>query len=94
LTDNKVVKGRIVSGDIFVSDVKLKQNILENFGGYCTEMEGAAIGHTCYVNNIPFVVVRVISDKADGSAHGNFHEFVYQAVNHSGNIVKTMLKKI
>jgi adenosylhomocysteine nucleosidase len=53
LTDNKVVKGRIVSGDIFVSDVKLKQNILENFGGYCTEMEGAAIGHTCYVNNIP-----------------------------------------
>ena len=94
LTDNKVVKGRIVSGDIFVSDVKLKQNILENFGGYCTEMEGAAIGHTCYVNNIPFVVVRVISDKADGSAHGNFHEFVYQAVNHSGNIVKTMLKKL
>lgn len=94
LTDNKVVKGRIVSGDIFVSDVKLKRDLLKNFGGYCTEMEGAAIGHTCYVNNIPFVVIRAISDKADGSAHGNFKEFVYEAVNHSGNIIKAMLGKI
>lgn len=94
LTDNKAVKGRIVSGDIFVSDIKLKRNLLKNFGGYCTEMEGAAIGHTCYVNNVPFVVIRAISDKADGSAHGNFNEFVYQAVNHSGNIIKAMLGKI
>ncbi|HZX21574.1 MAG TPA: 5'-methylthioadenosine/adenosylhomocysteine nucleosidase, partial [Clostridia bacterium] len=94
LTDNKAVKGRIVSGDIFVSDVKLKRDLLKNFGGYCTEMEGAAIGHTCYVNNIPFVVIRAISDKADGSAHGNFKEFVYEAVNHSGNIIKAMLGKI
>ena len=94
LTDNKAVKGRIVSGDIFVSDVKLKRDLLKNFGGYCTEMEGAAIGHTCYVNNIPFVVIRAISDKADGSAHGNFKEFVYEAVNHSGNIIKAMLGKM
>ena len=56
-------------------------------------MEGAAIGHTCYVNNIPFVIIRVMSDKADGSAHDNFNEFVYQAANYSKNIVKIILKK-
>ncbi|MCK9267400.1 MAG: 5'-methylthioadenosine/adenosylhomocysteine nucleosidase [Alkaliphilus sp.] len=94
LSNNRVSKGRIVSGDIFVSDVKLKQYLLKNFGAYCTEMEGAAIGHTCYVNNIPFVIIRAMSDRADGSAHDNFNKFVHQAANYSKDIVKLMLKKI
>ncbi len=94
LTNNKAVKGRIVSGDIFVNDINLKQDLLRNFNGYCTEMEGAAIGHTCYVNNIPFVVIRAISDKADGSAHGNFNRFVHEAANHSKDIVKIMLETL
>ncbi len=94
LSNNKVNRGRIVSGDIFVSDVKLKQYLLENFGAYCTEMEGAAIGHTCYVNNIPFVIIRAMSDRADGSAHDNFNRFVYQAANYSKDIVKLMLRKM
>ncbi len=93
LDNNKAIEGRIVSGDIFVSDIVLKQNLLKNFDAYCTEMEGAAVGHTCYVNNIPFVIIRVMSDKADGSAHDNFNEFVYQAANYSKNIVKIILKK-
>lgn len=94
LKQNKAVKGRIVSGDIFVNDAKLKENLLENFGAYCTEMEGAAIGHTCYVNNVPFVIIRAMSDKADGSAHNNFNEFVQEAADHSKDIVKIMLKQI
>lgn len=94
LKQNNAVEGRIVSGDIFVSDAKLKEKLLENFGAYCTEMEGAAIGHTCYVNNIPFVIIRAMSDKADGSAHSNFNEFVQQAADHSKDIVKIMLKQI
>lgn len=94
LVDNKAIEGRIVSGDVFVSDIILKQNLLKNFDACCTEMEGAAIGHTCYVNNIPFVVIRAISDKADGSAHYNFNKFVHQAADHSKNIVKIMLRKI
>lgn len=94
LSNNKAVKGRIVSGDVFVSDTRLKHSLLENFNAYCTEMEGAAIGHTCFVNNIPFVVIRAISDKADGSAHSNFNEFVHQAANYSKDIVKIMLGEI
>lgn len=93
LNGNKVIEGRIVSGDVFVSDITLKQNLLKNFKACCTEMEGAAVGHVCYVNNIPFVIIRVMSDKADGSAHDNFNEFVYQAANYSKNIVKIMLKE-
>ncbi|QUH20906.1 5'-methylthioadenosine/adenosylhomocysteine nucleosidase [Alkaliphilus sp. B6464] len=94
LKENKTVSGRIVSGDIFVSDSKLKESLLENFGAHCTEMEGAAIGHTCYVNNMPFVIIRAMSDKADGSAHSNFNEFVEQAADHSKDIVKIMLKQM
>jgi len=94
LKQKKAVKGRIVSGDIFVSDAKLKENLLQNFKAYCTEMEGAAIGHTCYVNNTPFVIIRAMSDKADGSAHSNFNEFVQEAADHSKDIVKIMLKQM
>lgn len=91
LKDKKALKGRVVSGDIFVSDPILKQNLLKNFNAYCTEMEGAAIGHTSYLNGVPFVVIRAISDKADGSAHSNFNEFVNEAANYSKNIVKTVI---
>ncbi len=94
LLNNKAVEGRIVSGDVFVSDAKLKENLLKNFDASCTEMEGAAIGHTSYVNNIPFVIIRAMSDKADGSAHNNFNEFVQKAANYSKDIVKIMLSKI
>lgn len=94
LKQNKALKGRIVSGDIFVSDGKIKERLLENFNAYCTEMEGAAIGHTAYVNGIPFVVIRAMSDKADGSAHSNFNEFVQEAADHSKDIVKIMIKEM
>lgn len=92
LYKHKAMKGRIVSGDIFVNDFKIKKDISERFNADCTEMEGAAIGHTCYVNNIPFVIIRAMSDKADGSAHNNFNEFVQEAANNSKDIVKLMIK--
>lgn len=94
LGGRKVVKGKIVSGDVFVSDIGLKQDLLKNFNAYCTEMEGAAIGHTCYLNKIPFVVIRAISDKADGSAHSNFNEFVHRAAGYSKDIVINIIKEI
>ncbi|KAB3535272.1 5'-methylthioadenosine/adenosylhomocysteine nucleosidase [Alkaliphilus pronyensis] len=94
LNNSKVIKGRIVSGDVFVSSPQLKDKLWNSFKGYCTEMEGAAIGHTAYVNNIPFVIIRAMSDKADGSAHENFNEFVNEAANNSKEIVKNMLKQI
>lgn len=62
-----VFEGRVASGDQFVSDYSRKQGIRERFEAMCCEMEGASIAQVCWLNDIPFVVVRVISDKADGS---------------------------
>ncbi|WP_026476421.1 5'-methylthioadenosine/adenosylhomocysteine nucleosidase [Alkaliphilus transvaalensis] len=94
LNESKVLMGRIVSGDVFVSSSQLKEKIWDTFKGFCTEMEGAAIGHTSYVNSVPFVIIRAMSDKADGSAHENFNEFMNQAAINSKEIVKYMLKNM
>jgi adenosylhomocysteine nucleosidase len=61
----KLIKGRIASGDQFISDTKVKQHIKDICDPACVEMEGAAIAHACWINNIPFVVIRSMSDTAD-----------------------------
>ena len=57
-------------------------------------MEGAAIAHICYMNSVPYVIIRNISDSADGSADVSFVEFCKEAVIHSGKIVLEMMKNI
>ena len=89
-----VYLGRIVSGDQFVADDAVKSRILDNFGGYCTEMEGASIAHTAYLNKIPFVIVRAISDKADNSASMDYPTFEKQAIEHSVRLTMGMLKRM
>ena len=61
-------EGRIVSGECFVEDSKLKAKLIDEYAPHCTEMEGAAIGHVAYINDIPFLVIRCISDSADDEA--------------------------
>lgn len=80
-------KGRVVSGDQFISDKAKKTWISENFQGYCTEMEGAAIAQAASLNHIPFLIIRAISDKADDSANMDYEEFETQAVKHSVNLI-------
>ena len=92
--NHKTVVGRILSGDVFVASREKKDLLWREFQGYCTEMEGAAIGHTCHLNQVPFVIIRAMSDKADGSAHVNFNEFVHHAANHSSEIVIDMIQHI
>lgn len=91
VTDHKTMKGRIVSGDQFISSSERKEFILEHFDASTTEMEGAAIAHVAYLNSVPFVIIRAMSDKADGSAHVNFDEFAVIAAHHSSNIILNML---
>lgn len=85
---------RIVSGDQFISDHDKKTYIFKTFNGYCTEMEGAAIAQTCYLNTIPFVIIRAISDKADKTAEINFSEFVQETARRSSEIISLMLKSL
>ncbi len=81
--------GRVVSGDQFVSRREKKEWLVENFDGYCTEMEGVSIGQAAYLNKIPFVVIRAISDKADDSAHMDYPVFEALAIERS---VKLMIE--
>ena len=85
-----IFKGRVVSGDQFVSDKVKKTWISDTFNGYCTEMEGAAIAQTAYLNHIPFLIIRAISDKADDSANMDYSEFEQKAVKASVNLILAM----
>ena len=89
-----VYAGRVVSGDQFISDKGVKQKIIDNFGGYCTEMEGAAIAQAAYLNQVPYVVLRAISDKADDSATVDYPTFERQAIQHCVNLVLNMVKRL
>lgn len=92
--DIKVYEGRVVSGDQFVSDKQVKDNIIKNFQGFCVEMEGASIAYAAYLNHVPFVIIRAISDKADDSAEMDYPTFEKAAAAHSASLVEHMLPKI
>jgi adenosylhomocysteine nucleosidase len=81
------VKGTIASGDQFIASREKKADIVEKFGAIACEMEGAAIGHVCYVNATPFAVVRAISDSADDSSHMDYGEFLKIAAERSFKVV-------
>lgn len=89
-----VFAGRIVSGDQFISDRQVKNRITAQFGGMCTEMEGAAIAQAAYLNSIPFVIIRAISDKADDSATVDYPTFERQAIAHSVALVENFVARL
>ena len=89
-----IFTGRVVSGDQFVADKVKKQWIESKFHGYCTEMEGAAIGHTAYLNQVPFLIIRAISDKADDSAHVDYDVFEAKAIEHTVKLMQELIKNI
>jgi len=89
-----VFEGRVVSGDQFICDRSKKDSIAKDFGGLCTEMEGAAIAQAAYLNKIPFVIVRAISDKADESVHVSYEVFEAKAAEHCASIVEHMVKSL
>lgn len=90
----QVFTGRVVSGDQFISDKKVKERIVRQFGGMCTEMEGAAIAQAAWLNGIPFVVIRAISDKADDSATMDYPTFERQAIAHSVALVENLIGRL
>lgn len=86
--------GRIVSGDQFISDSEKKAWLVRQFGGYCTEMEGAAIGQTAYLNKLPFLIVRAISDKADNSAQMDYSAFEQLAISNTVKLVTGIIARL
>jgi len=88
---NRAHHGRISTGDQFINSMEQKQQIWSDFAALCVEMEGAAIAQVCYLNNIPFVAIRAISDRADGSAEVDFAKFIEQAAENSIRVVTKMM---
>ena len=90
----QVFRGRVVSGDQFISSKEVKNHLIEEFNGSCAEMEGAAIAQGAYLNKIPYVVLRAISDKADDSATMDYPTFESEATRHCVNLLQEMVKRL
>jgi adenosylhomocysteine nucleosidase len=88
----KIHRGTIASGDTFIADGDLKEKLRSNFGAICGEMEGGAIGHTCMANNIPFAVVRSISDGGDERSQLDYPTFKKIAAEISTAIIVEFIK--
>lgn len=86
--------GRIVSGDQFICSKEKKNWLREYFDAQCTEMEGAAIAQACYLNQVPYLIIRAISDKADDSADMAYEEFEHKAIGYTVKLVCGLLKEI
>lgn len=90
--DTGIFEGRVCSGDQFIASKEQKKRIIEQFNGYCAEMEGAAIAQVCHLNHIPFVIIRAISDKADDSEEVSFEIFAKKAAAISASAVIHMIE--
>ena len=92
ITEINSFTGRIVSGDQFVANLEKIQWLEKEFEAISCEMEGASIAQVCYLNSIPFVVLRSISDNANNGAHMDYQKFTPIAVKNSTKILKRMLE--
>ena len=86
--------GRVASGDQFVATRDVKERIIANTQGLCTEMEGAAIAQTAYRNGVPFVILRAISDKADDSAEMDYPTFERIAAHRCAEVTCSLARRL
>lgn len=86
--------GRIASGDQFISSNEQKEKINNAFKPLCVEMEGAAIAHTAFLNRIPFVVIRAMSDSSEDDATKTYEKNKDEVAKSCAKIVEIMISKI
>jgi adenosylhomocysteine nucleosidase len=89
--DADVFKGLIATGDQFVASAKAVAYLSEDLGALCVEMEGASVGYVASQYGVPFVVIRGMSDKADGVAHETYDQWWVVVSDNSGKIVQEMV---
>lgn len=86
--------GRIASGDQFIAGMSEKKDIVREFGALCCDMEGVAMAQTAYLNNIPCLIIRAVSDKADHSATMDYQEFEKKAIEHTTRLLVALLESM
>lgn len=90
----KVYKGRVISGDQFISSVEKAGQLFATHNALAVDMEAAAIAHTCEINNVPFLCVRAMSDKADHSANVSFTDFLVAATHNYGRVFDKLIQQL
>lgn len=86
-----VIIGTIATADTFCSDPKVARNVREEFGAECVEMEGAAIAQVCYLDRIPFLVIRGISDTPNGNNEMDYYTYCHIAAKHAAEFLQELL---
>lgn len=94
LPEHTIRTGRVLTGDSFVQDPEQRRALHNELGGDCVEMEGAAVGQVCTLNDVPFLIVRAISDRADGSSDLDFQDFLQEAARSSARLVLELLSTL
>lgn len=94
LSDARVVRGRVLSGDQFIADPERTRELRVRFDASCVEMEGAAVAQVCHRAGLPFVIIRSISDSADHDAQVSFREFTELAAGRAKQLVRALLRKL
>ncbi len=88
----KCFTGVIATGDKFVAESQEKQKIFKRFKALVADMESGSIAQVCYVNKIPFVSLRVVSDNADSEAKSKYRDFLKTAAERSVLVAKEIVK--
>ncbi|MDG4657199.1 5'-methylthioadenosine/adenosylhomocysteine nucleosidase [Ectobacillus antri] len=86
--------GRVASGDQFVSEEKRRNEIISTFQADVVEMEGGAIGQVAYLNRIPYIIIRSISDPASEGGGEDYQKFVKLAAKNAGYLIEEMIKRL
>jgi len=90
----KVIEGVIATGDQFVHDSSMKENIVKHFNADALEMEGGSVAVVCNALNVPFFILRAISDTADTDASFSFDEFMESSAIISAKFIMKMVDKV
>lgn len=93
LPSSKIKTGIIASGDKFISDALTRKYLAKQFNATATEMEGAAIAQASSINNVPFIIIRIISDLADGKPNEEYDKFERNACVSLADIILKSIEK-
>jgi adenosylhomocysteine nucleosidase len=85
--------GRIITGEAFITHNE-RESLIEKFNPLCVDMESASVAHTCYVNNIPFIIIRSMSDNADEKGSETFENNIEMAAQNSIKLVEGLIKEL
>ena len=96
IDDKKIIEGRILTGDQFITKKEMHDHkyLADELKGDAIEMEGGAVAQVCSLNNIPFLIVRTMSDKANGDAVSDFNKFAEVVAENSYIVVSNILKNL